>query len=174
MKKTFLLCVAIFAFSIFAHAQPRMVENKPKPNPTALSRESFKAKYEGGMFGFNRKEEGVIRFDDANLRVVFFDKNNKELFGIPYKSIQLVYPNSKSVQSTTGKVIQNVPFYGVGIAGAFMRDKKKYMIISFDDTDLNAKGTTSFKVETRQLLQEIIQTVGSKAELKQRGDSFYR
>lgn len=174
MKKTFVLCAVIFALSVFAYSQPRMIESKPKPNPTALSQESFKAKYEGGMFGFNRKEEGTLRFDDANLRLIFFGKNNKELFAIPYKAMMVIYPQSQSVQSTTGKVVQNVPLPGAGIAGMFIKDKKRYMIVNFDDPDINAKGTANFKLESREMLATVIQAVGSKAEMKQRGDSFYR
>jgi hypothetical protein len=174
MKKTFILCAAIFAFSVFTYAQPRMIENVKKPSPTVLATQTFKAKYDGGMFGYNSKEEGTIRFDDANLRIVFFDKNNKELFGISYDAMNLIYPNSQSVQSTGGKVMQNVPLPGAGIAGMFMKEKRRYMVINFDDVLMKSKGTVNFKLENREKLEEIIQAVGYKAELKQRGDSFYR
>lgn len=174
MKKTFILCAVILAFSALAYAQPKMIENQPKPSPTALSTQSFKAKYDGGMFGYNSKEEGTLRFDDANLRLVFFDKNNKELFGISYDAMNLIYPNSQSVQSTGGKVMQNVPLPGAGIAGMFMKEKRRYMVINFDDVMLKSKGTVNFKLENRELLEQVIQAVGYKAELKQRGDSFYR
>lgn len=174
MKKTLILSAVIFTLSVFAYSQPRMIESKPKLNPTALSQTSFKVKYEGGMFGFNQKQEGSLKFDDANLRLIFFDKNNKELFAISYKAMQVIYPNTQSVQSTSGKVMQNVPLPGAGIAGMFMKDKKRYMVINFDDDDLNAKGTANFKLESRELLENAIQAVGSKAEMKQRGDSFYR
>lgn len=174
MKKTFILCVIILAFSAISFAQPKMIENPKKPSPTALAAESFKAKYDGGMFGFNSKEEGTLRFDDANLRLVFFDKNNKELFGIPYDAMMLIYPNSQSVQTTSGKVMQNVPLPGAGIAGMFMKEKRRYMIINFDDPALKGKGAANFKLESREKLDQIIQAVGYKAEMKQRGDSFYR
>lgn len=174
MKKTFILCVAIFLLSVSAYSQPKMIESKPKLNPVALSQETFKVKYEGGLFGFNRKQEGTLKFDDANLRLIFYSKENKEQFSIPYKAMQVIYPNTQSVQSTSGKVMQRAPLPGAGIAGMFMKDKKRYMIINFDDTDLNAKGSANFKLESRELLENTIQAIGSKAEMKQRGDSFYR
>ena len=101
MKK--LAFCLIFVASCFAatYAQPRLVEKKPaEKTPAAISPVVYKAKYEGGMFGFSRKEEGTIRFDDANFRLVFFDEQNKERFAIPYKAIIVVYPNTQSVQST--------------------------------------------------------------------------
>src|SRR5215217_6810946 len=98
------LAFIIFCF-IGIQAQPRIIEKKPeKKEPAVMAPVSFKAKYEGGMFGFSKKEEGTLKFDDANFRLVFFDKNNKERFAIPYKALIVIYPNTESVQSTTGKV----------------------------------------------------------------------
>lgn len=175
MKKTFFLCAALFVFSGFSYAQPRIIEKKyEKPGQPAIASETFKVKYEGGMFGFNTKQEGILKFDDANFRVVFFGKNGKELFSIPYKSIIVISPNSQSVQSTTGKVVQHTPLPGAGLAGMFIKEKRRYMVINFDDPDVNAKGLINFKLESREMLDSAIQTLGTKAEMQGRGDSYYR
>lgn len=159
-----------------AAAQPRIVEKKPeaKPEPAALGQVSYKARYEGGMFGFSEKETGTMKFDGNNYRLIFFGKNGKELFSIPYTAIQVVYPQSKSVQSTGGKVMERVPLPGAGIAGVFMKNKTRYMILNFDDQDVDAKGTINFKFDTQESLNSAIQTLGTKAEMQQRGDAFYR
>ena len=176
MKKfLFFLVLSLFVCVSFVAAQPRIVEKKPeKIQPVTLSQVSFKAKYEGGMFGFSEKQSGTLKFDGNNLRLVFFDKNNKELFQIPYDAIQVIYPESKSVQSTGRKVMERMPIPGAGIAGIFMKDKNRYMIINFDDKDINAKGVVSFKFDSKETLTSAIQTLGDKAELQQRGDAFYR
>jgi hypothetical protein len=176
MKNLFFFsAIFLLVFVSLAAAQPRIVDKKPeKIEPVTLSQVSFKAKYEGGMFGFSEKETGTIKFDGNNLRLVFFGKNNKELFSIPYDAIQVIYPESKSVQSTGGKVMERIPVPGAGIAGIFMKDKNRYMIINFDDKDINAKGVISFKFDSREALSSAIQTLGDKAEMQQRGDSFYR
>ena len=173
MKKIGLLILAIFCLGIFASAQPRMVEKKEdKKQPPAIAPQTFKAKYEGGMFGFSQKEEGTLKFDDANLRLVFFGKDNKEKFGIPYDALIVIYPNTESVQSTAGKIVQYVPY--VGLAGQFMKKKMRYLVTNFDDADMDAKGTVNFKLETPELLESVIQTLGTKAEMSARGDAFYR
>ena len=173
MKKLVLLICAVLCFATLALAQPRMVEKKiEKAQPAAIAPTTFKAKYEGGMFGFSQKEEGTLKFDDANFRLVFFDKNNKERFGIPYDALIVIYPNTESVQSTAGKVVQYVPY--VGLAGQFMKKKMRYMVTNFDDADMDAKGTVNFKFETAELLDSIIQTLGTKAEMQQRGDAYFR
>jgi hypothetical protein len=48
------------------------------------------------------------------------------------------------------------------------------LIVQFNDPDSDAQGTASFKLSDKELLQSVIYSLGEKAELKQRGDSFYR
>ena len=63
MKRVILLISIVFCLVGLASAQPRIVEKKPeKPEPAAIAPETFKAKYEGGMFGFSKKEEGSTIF----------------------------------------------------------------------------------------------------------------
>jgi len=176
MKKfLFSLALSLFVGVSFVAAQPQIIEKKPeKAQPATLSQTSFQAKYEGGMFGYSEKQTGTLKFDGNNQRLVFFGKNNKELFGIPYDAIQVIYPQSKSVQSTGGKVMQRLPLPGAGIAGIFMKNKTRYMIINFDDPEVNARGAVNFKFDSQEMLRSAIQTLGDKAEMQQRGDAFYR
>jgi hypothetical protein len=174
MKKLALCLAFVASCFLTGYAQPRLIVNKVEKTPPAIAPVKFVAKYEGGMFGFSKKEEGTLRFDDANFRLVFFDKNNKERFGIPYKDLIVVSPHSRSVQSTTGKVVQNVPLLGAGILGGFIKEKRRYLVLNFDDPDMDIKGTINFKLENKDLLDSVVQTLGNKAELQQRGDAFYR
>lgn len=172
MKKFILIAFAVLCGATFVLGQPRIVEKKVEKTAPAIAPETFKAKYEGGMFGFSQKEDGTLKFDDANLRLIFFGKDNKEKFGIPYDAFIVIYPNTESVQSTAGKIVQYVPY--VGLAGQFMKKKMRYMVTNFDDPDVDVKGTVSFKLDTPELLESVIYTLGKKAELQQRGDAFFR
>ncbi len=159
-------------------AQPRPMEkgtNKTETNstPKKSAPASFEAKYEGGMFGFDKKETGVLKFDDINQRLIFFGKDQKEKFSIPYKSLLVVSPQSQSVRSTTGTVISAVPLPGAGLAG-LLRKKNRYLVINFDDPDVNAHGIANFKLDNLDLLESVVSTLGEKAELSQRGDAYYR
>lgn len=174
MKKLAFCLAFIASCFLSGYAQPRLIVNKAEKTPPAIAPITFIAKYEGGMFGFSRKEEGTLKFDDANFRLVFFGKNNKELFGIPYKDLIVIYPHSQSVQSTTGKVVQHVPLLGAGILGGFIKEKRRYLVLNFDDPDMDIKGTVNFKLENKELLDSVVRTLGNKAELQQRGDAFYR
>jgi hypothetical protein len=171
MKKIILLLGVILCFSAVAFAQPRPVETQ---NTKKTAPASFAAKYEGGIFGYSKKEKGTLKFDDENSRFVFYGEDQKEKFMIPYKSMLVIYPSEKKVQSGTGRAISAVPLMGAGLGGSLLTKKKHYLVIQFDDPDVDAKGVTNFLIDTDELLESVIHTLGEKAQLAQRGDAYYR
>jgi hypothetical protein len=174
MKKVlFFLALSLFVCASIVSAQPRPADKTQTPTaPVKPAPASFAAKYEGGMFGYSKKEEGILKFEDANSRLVFYGKDQKEKFAIPYKSMLVVSPQSQSVQSTTGKVVSVIPY--AGLLGGFIKEKRRYLIINFDDPDVEAKGLVNFKIEDKELLDSVIAALGTKAELKPRGDAYFR
>ncbi len=174
MKKVILLLSVVLCFSAASFAQVRPIETpKQETKTTKPAPASFVAKYEGGMFGYSETEEGTLRFDDENKRFVFFGKDQKEKFSIPYASLLIVYPQSKKVNSTTTNVVKNLPLPGAGLAG-FIKDKRKYLIINFDDPDVDAKGTVNFRLEDKDLLDSVVVALAEKGKLTQRGDAYFR
>jgi hypothetical protein len=177
MNRIFLFITVFTLSAAIAYAQPRPAEPSTKPAVATSAKpapDSFQAKYEGGMFGYREKEMGTLKFDDANERLVFFGKDQKEKFHIPYKSVLVIYPHSKSVTSTTGTVVSHIPLPGAGLAG-LLREKRRYLVLHFDDPDVEAaKGMLNFKLENKELLQSVLQSLADKAKLTQRGDAYYR
>jgi len=163
----------LLLFGICAAAQPRPLESAPKPSDIKPAPLSFEAKYEGGLFGFADKESGTLKFDDQNERLVFFGKDQKELFGIPYESLLVVSPQSNSVTSTTGNVVRHIPLPGAGLA-SLIKEKRRYLVLQFNDPDADVRGVVNFKLENKELLDSVVDTLGKKAEMTQRGDSYYR
>jgi len=173
MKFTYYALVAILGLASFAAAQARPIDKTPTPGKVKPSPASFSAKYEGGVFGFDKKEEGTLMFDDANQRLVFLGEDGKEKFGIPYDAMLIVSPSEKSVASTAGNVIKYIPLPGAGLAG-LMKEKKRYLVVQFDDQDVEAKGTTSFKLDNKDLLESVVNALGNKAKMRQRGEAYIR
>src|SRR2546423_9471151 len=101
MKRAFILFSIILSFAAAAWAQPGPIDR----TPPASSAVSYEARYEGGIFGSSAKEKGSLRFDDANLRVVFYRQDGKEMFTIPYESLVVIYPDSKDSTPQSGKVM---------------------------------------------------------------------
>ena len=181
MKKLlFSLILGLSGSVLIVSAQPRPADkstaptsNIAKANRTILP--SVEARYEGGIFGYNEREKGTIKFDHENERLVFLGKDKKaEIFSIPYKSILVVSPNSRKVQSGTGRAVGSAPILGAGIAGSFMKKKKNYLVIQYRDPDVEVQGTTTFLIDTDELLEKVIYSLGEKAKMTPRGDAYYR
>jgi len=173
MKQIFLLACLILGYSVVAFAQPRPTEkSETKSVNQTTAPSSVTAKYEGGMFGYEKKQEGSLKFDDANERLVFFGKDNKERFSIPYKAMTMIYTGTKSVRSGAGTAVSVIPLPGAGLAG-LIREKRRYLVIHFSDPDVQATGVANFKV-SEQVRDSIVHSLGAKAKLTQRGDAYYR
>ena len=176
MNRIIVVVTALFLFAVGAFAQPRPVDasSKSTTSPAKSAPPSFTAKYEGGMFGFTEKEEGTLKFDDENNRLVFFGKDQKEKFHIPYNAVLMIYPQSKSVTTGAGNVVRHIPLPGAGLAG-LIREKRRYLVMHFNDPDVEtARGLLSFKLEDKELLDSVLRSLAGKAKLTQRGDAYYR
>lgn len=171
MKRLLFLVLSVFCLSGLAYAQPRPVEKTATP-PANLPA-SFAARYEGGIFGNTAKESGTLKFDDANERMVFLRKDQREMFSIPYETLLVIYPDSKVNTSTTGNVVSRLPLPGAGLAGLLSKSTK-YLIINYSDPDVDVQGTANFKFDDKALLLTFINALGSKAKMLQRGDAYYR
>lgn len=144
----------------------------PKPAPAP---QTFKAKYEGGIFGYNKKETGTLSFDDANDRLVFRNKEQKEVLSIPYSAVMGAYGDTKAGRPKAAQVVGALPLpYGANMLSWLARKKYRYLTLQFNDVDTNARGITSFKVDTKELLNSVLYTLAEKAELEGRGDGYIR
>lgn len=172
MKKIVYIFAVTFALFTSVLAQ-RPVGNDDPAKPRGAAPASFEAKYEGGMFGYAEREKGTLKFDDINERIVFFGRDGKEKFSVPYKAMLVVSPTSQSVTSTTGNVVRHIPLPGAGLAG-LLKEKRRFLVIQFDDPDVDVRGVVNFRVEDKETLDVVVPAIGEKAKLQQRGDAFYR
>lgn len=143
--------------------------NMPTP-PTAPP--TVKAKYEGGIFGYSKRLDGTLNFDDMNERLVFRDGKGKELFPIPYKSISGAYGDSHRVQPAAATVASHIPY--VGLPASLIKTKVRYLTLQYNDPDSNVSGVTSFKLDNKDLLDSVLYTLATKAGLSARGEVFVR
>jgi hypothetical protein len=180
MKRTlFLLVIGLFTGVSAVSAQPRPVGDTTAPaakqNAKVSMISSVEARYEGGIFGYSEREKGTLKFDDENERLVFYGKEDgREMFSIPYAAILAIYPSAKKVQSGAGRAVGVAPVFGAGVVGSMMKKKKNYLVIQFRDPEVNVQGTTSFLIDTGELLESAVHSLGQKAGMTQRGDAYYR
>jgi hypothetical protein len=172
----FLVTALLFAFASISFAQiaPREPASDTKPVLPPSTMVSVEAKYEGGLYGYSKREKGMLKFDDDNERLVFFGKDKKEKFSIPYKSMLFLYPHSQSAPSVTGTAVSMIPLPGFGLASLLIRNKYRFLVIQFEDSDVEVRGVTNFKLDNKELLEEAIRSLGERAKMKPRGDAYYK
>ncbi|MFL6231057.1 MAG: hypothetical protein ACJ741_19955, partial [Pyrinomonadaceae bacterium] len=169
------LCCALAASAAQAQ-RPRTIDHSaPTSATTPPAPASVKAKYEGGVTGYLKKQTGTVNFDDAGARLVFKDKDAREYFSLPYKSFAAAWSDTHAVTSTAAKVVSAVPLYGIGLTSLLMpKHKERFLVIQFDDPDTRLSGTTSFKMENKELVASVLNTLAQKAELTARGEAYIR
>jgi len=177
-KKSVGVVMLIAAIAVAAAAQrPRTIPADPGNNNAtkpAAAPQTVKAKYEGGVFGHNKKQEGTLSFDDANNRLVFRNNQQQEVLSIPYSSISQEFADTQSRRPKSASILGSVPMiYGPNPIG-FIKTKNQYVTLQFYDPDSHAGGVTSFRVENREICAAIVNTLGEKAGLVQRGGIFVR
>ena len=146
--------------------------SNPTVAPPVNVPQNAKAKYEGGIFGYNKKQTGTLYFDDESSRLVFRDKQQKEYISIPYKSIAAAYADTQSRRPTAASVLGGASIYT--LPALLIRKKYRYLTMQFSDPDTQVQGVTSFKMDNKELLQTILAAVAHKAELTPRGEAYVR
>lgn len=157
--------------------RPRAVTSettKPVPiaTPPAPAPSTVKAKYEGGVFGHPNKMNGTLSLDQTNRRLVFRDEKHREVMSIPYGSITGAYADTHAVQPVAASVASHVPY--VGIPAGFIKTKVRYLTLQYNDPDSNAAGVTSFRLENKDVLASVLNTVATDAGLTKRGEVFIK
>jgi hypothetical protein len=149
-------------------AEPTTNMPPPPPAPTTV-----KAKYEGGVFGYNKKMDGTISFDDANQRLVFRNEQQKEILFVPYNALTGAYGDTHSVQPAAATVAGSLPSI-YAYPAKFIKTKVRYLTLQYSDPDSNAAGVTSFRLENKDTLDSVLNTLAGKAGLTKRGEVFVR
>ena len=140
------------------------------PPPTAP--QTITVKYEGGVFGYNKKMDGTINFDDANNQLVFRNKEQREVFTIPYNSIASAFADTKSKRPIAADIASRASIFG--LPALLIKKKFRYLTLQYNDADTRINGTTSFKMENADILNSALYTLAQKANLKQRGDVYVK
>jgi len=149
---------------------PADAKSMPTPPPAP---ETVNAKYEGGVFGYSKKKEGTLHFDELNQRLVFKDSKQKELLFVPYNAITGAYADTHSVRPAAATVASQVPSI-FALPANFIKTKVRYLTLQYSDPDSKVNGVTSFRLENKDILDSVLNTLAGKAGLSRRGDVFIK
>jgi hypothetical protein len=195
VSKILSLVVLAYGLSPVAHAQrQRTVSDPTKPVPPPQTEQAEQpaqttkvptppapprvvpAKYMGGFAGYRKKQEGMLTFDDRNRRLVFRDKNEKEILSISYDAVMVAFADHET-RRLMGEGTRQATMGTVGILaapGLLFKKKFEYLTIQFEDQDTYLKGTTQFKLASKEMIDSVAYALAQKAGLSQQGEIYTR
>lgn len=154
--------------------RPRTTEPEPaKTNASAPAPKTVKAKYEGGVFGYNKTMDGSLTFDDVNERLIFKDKKPPKEIHIPYASITSAFADTQKRRPSAATVASHIPSI-YALPAHFIKTKVRYLTLQYNDQDSKVSGITSFKLENKEMLESVLTTLANKAGMTRRGDIYVK
>lgn len=174
MKSLMLMLLLLVAAPVMVAQRPRSAEQTPenKSKPAAAPT-SVKAKYEGGVFGYNKTMEGMLTFDDANRRLLFKDKKTPKELHIPYDAIASAFADTQKRRPAAATVVSHIPTIFTWPAH-FVKTKVRYLTIQYNDPDTRLSGVTSFKLQNKEVLASVLSTLANKTGMTLRGDIYVK
>lgn len=173
MKLVAILFLTAIASVSIAAQRPRAVDTStdatkatPPPPPSTM-----KAKYEGGIFGYNHTMDGTLSFDDTNSRLLF-RKNGKEVFFIPYNAVNSAFADTQKKRPAAATVASNAPYLGWPLG--WIKTKVRYLTVQFSDPDTRVSGITSFRLENQSILDSALYALARKSGLEPRGNIYVK
>jgi hypothetical protein len=150
---------------------PKVTSPTPPPPPKVIP-----AKYMGGFANYRKKQEGMLTFDERNQRLVFRDKNEKELISISYDAVMVAFADHET-RRLMGDGTRSVVLGTAGILGApamLFKKKFEYLTIQFEDPQTYLKGTTQFKLKDQDIIDSVAYALAQRAGLIQQGAIYTR
>jgi hypothetical protein len=167
-----LLLLGVFLTGAFAQ-RPRSMENEPGKTSTAQAPKSVKAKYEGGVFGYTKTMEGTLTFDDENNRLLFKDKKPPKEIHIPYEAITSAFADTQKRRPAAATVASHIPVI-YALPAQFIKTKVRYLTLQYNDPDSKVSGITSFKLQNKDVLNNVLATLANKTGMTLRGDIYVK
>ena len=150
---------------------PKVVAPTPPAPPKVVP-----AKYMGGFAGYRKKQEGMLTFDDRNQRLVFRDKNEKEVISISYDAVMVAFADSETrrlMGDGTRSVVLGTAGI-LGLPGLLFKKKFEYLTIQFEDPETYLKGVTQFKLKDKEIIDSVAYALAQRAGLVQQGQIYTR
>ena len=175
MKFTGVVLMMLIVAAAVCGQRPRAVDTSAPTDATKAAPppapQTMKAKYEGGIFGYNKTMEGTLSFDDTNQRLLF-RKDQREVFFIPYNAVTSAFSDTQKRRPSAATVAQHIPYIGFPLG--FIKKKVRYLTLQYSDPDTRVAGVTSFRLENKELVDSVVFALANKAGLVPRGEIFIR
>lgn len=174
---TLALLLGLISIPALAQTSPGAADDAgaaPQTTAAQASRtQTVKAKYEGGVFGHNKKQEGTLTFDDVNGRLLFRDDKQREVLFIPYEAVTSAFADTQSKRPRAATIASSIPTIFT-LPARFIKTKVRYLTLQFSDPNTHVSGVTSFRLKDKETLTSVLNTLAQKASLTPRGEVFVK
>jgi len=152
-------------------SMPRVSAPVPPAPPKVVP-----AKYMGGFASYRKKQEGMLTFDDRNQRLVFRDKDEKEVISISYDAVMVAFADHETRRLMGNGTQQAVLGTAgiLGLPGLLFKKKFEYLTIQFEDPETYLRGTTQFKLKNKDIIDSMAYALAQRAGLIQQGAIYTR
>ena len=177
MKLLVVMILTLAAATAAYSQRPRNVEpvstatDASKATPRSAP-QTMKAKYEGGVFGYPKTMEGTLSFDDTNKRLLFKNKQQREILFVPYAAVLSAFADTQKRRPSAATVASHIPYIGLPLG--FIKTKVRYLTLQYSDPDTNVSGVTSFRLDNKELVDSAVHTLANKAGLTARGEIYVK
>jgi hypothetical protein len=178
MKLLVVMILTLAAATAAYSHRPREIE--PVNTPTDASKatprpapQTMKAKYEGGVFGYPKTMEGTLSFDDTNKRLLFKNKQQKEVLFVPYAAVLSAFTDTQKRRPAAATVASHIPHI-IGLPLGLIKTKVRYLTLQYSDPDTNVSGVTSFRLDNKEMVDSAVYTLANKAGLVARGEVYVK
>lgn len=176
MKFTGIILLTLVTAAAVCAQRPRAIDTSTPTDATKAAPppapQTMKAKYEGGIFGYNKTMEGTLSFDDTNQRLLF-RKDQKEVFFIPYNAVTSAFSDTQKRQPKAATIAGAIPSL-YSLPARFIKKKVRYLTLQYSDPDTRVAGVTSFRLDNKELVESVVFTLAKKAGLVPRGEIYVR
>jgi hypothetical protein len=148
-------------------SEPAKAQTQPAPK-------TVKAKYEGGVFGYTKTMEGTLTFDDDNKQLLFKDKKPPKEIHIPYEAITSAFADTQKRRPAAATVASHIPLIYAPNPLGYIKTKVQYLTLQYYDPDSKVSGITSFKLENKEVLAQVLKALVDKTGMTQRGDIYVK
>lgn len=166
--------VVLLGFLFTGAFAQRPIDSDSSKAQTPPAPKTVKAKYEGGVFGYTKTMEGTLSFDDDNKRLLFKDKKPPKELHIPYDAITSAFADTQKRRPAAATVASHIPMIYVPNPAAFIKTKVRYLTLQFYDPDSRVSGVTSFRLENKEVLAQVLKALADKTGMTQRGDIYVK
>jgi hypothetical protein len=95
------------------------------------------------------------------------------MFFIPYSAVTTAFADTQKRRPAAATVISAIPVI-YALPAQFIKTKVRYLTLNYYDQHTHVTGITSFRLENKEILASVVQTLAEKAGMVAQGEIYVK